>query len=70
MFNILSIVKTSADPLIYFFNTLITLCCVILKVTELLTVLNAVFDAESKTAVRFLLLDLVFWQISFRIFEN
>ena len=49
---------------------LITPCRVILKVAELLTVRNAVFDAEFKTVIRFLLSGLVFWQNAFEMFDN
>ena len=36
----------------------------------MLTALNAVFDAEFKTVIRFLPSGLVFWQIAFEIFDN
>ena len=41
-----------------------------LKVTELLTAIDEVFDAEFKIVICFPSSGLVFWQIAFEIFDN
>ena len=50
--------------------TIILFCCIISKVTELLTALNVIFNAESKTGISFLPSDLVFWKIAYENFDR